>query len=368
MDTTNLFHSQAVHTDKLSNEANASTIVSVAKSSLNPGRAQLKNSNSLSLETLLSIQDQNNEKLKVTLRRLSIYENEIQELKKRIDEHAHEKAVLGDQIYVLREKDKASRLSIHELTEVNDVLEVKNTMLTEKTQTQYMELQRLYRYQDKIKTQIKPHFAQLKDYSKSLEAQHKRVVEQMEQKELALRELRAQMNELIKNYQAQIDSDNMKMSKVTESFENEVQNLKRELSETKALLEFSEKTNEEYKEYYDKLLDIENQNIGLERVLQSKQAEMVTMTEEFKAKETELKKFNYKHDSENKDLKITLSILNKENQELAQKNLDMEQQLESMKFLWNQKNKETDRLKSALESLENINLELSKQLNSGSKV
>tara|TARA_B110001454_G_scaffold219203_1_gene252185 strand:- start:112631 stop:113731 length:1101 start_codon:yes stop_codon:yes gene_type:complete len=364
MDTTNLFHTQAIHTDKKNNDVvTMPNTLSSTLTNLNPNRVQ-KNGNSLSLETLLSIQDQNNEKLKVTLRRLSIYENEIQDLKKKIEEHAHEKSVLGDQIYVLREKDKASRLSISELTEINEVLDVKNAMLTEKTQAQFVEISRLQRYQEKIKTQVKPYFSQLKDYSKSLEAQHKRVVEQLAQKELALRELRTQMNELIKNYQAQIDSDNLKISKITESFESEVQQLKNEISEIQAKLEFSEKVAAENKDYYNKFLDSENQRIELERLVENKQAEIAQMLESFKSAELELKKSNYKHESENKDLKITLNMLNKENQDLAQKNLDLEQQLESMKFLWNQKNKETDKLKSALDSLENINLELSKQLNS----
>lgn len=358
MDTTNLFHSQAVHTDKKNNDSGA-------KVTLTPNRnTQKNNANSLSLETLLSIQDQNNEKLKVTLRRLSIYENEITELKKKIDEAAHEKAILNDQIFVLREKDKASKVSINELTEVNEVLEVKNSMFEEQTHVQSNEIQRLQRYQEKIKTQVKPYFTQLKDYSKSLEAQHKKVVDQVAQKELALRELRTQMNELIKNYQAQIDSDNMKMSKITSSFEDEIQSLKTELKETNAKLLHSEQISAENQQYYNRFLESENQKIELERILQNKHNELVFITDDYKIKEAELRKLNYKHDAENKDLKITLNILSKENQELSQKYLDIEQQLESMKFLWNQKNKETDKLKSALSSLENINLELSKQLNS----
>lgn len=359
MDTTNLFHSQAIHTDKKNNE------VGTLSSTLTPNRVQ-KNNNSMSLETLLSIQDQNNEKLKATLRRLSIYENEIHDLKKKIEEYSHEKSVLGDQIFVLREKDKASKATIQELTEINEVLDVKNGMLTEKNQAQFIEISRLQSYQEKIKTQVKPYFAQLKDYSKSLEIQHKRVVEQLAQKELALRELKTQMNELIKNYQTQIDSDNLKISKVTESFENEVQQLKIEIKEIQSELELQTKIADENKDYYNRFLDSENQKIELERLVGNKQTEIANMLESFKANEVELKKASYKHEAENKDLKITLNMLNKENQDLAQKNLDLEQQLESMKFLWNQKNKETDKLKSALESLENINLELSKQLNSKS--
>lgn len=349
MDTTNLFHSNAVHIDKKTNES--STL-----RKLNP-------SNQHSLETLLSIQDQNNEKLKVTLRRLSIYENEIHELKKRVDELQHEKSNLGDQIFVLRDKDKASKMSIESLNEQIEIFEVKNKLLSEKIQTQNLELSRLQKYQEKIKTQVKPYFSQLKDYSKSLETQHRRVVDNLEQKELALRELRAQMNELIKNYQMQIDSDNMKISKITESYESEIYNLKYEVDELNTRLTQTEKVSVQNQEYYNRFLEAENQKIELERIIENKVHDMNVASENFKIKEQELRKFNYKHESENKDLKITLSMLNKENQELSQKNLDIEQQLESMKFLWNQKNKETDKLKSALESLENINLELSKQLN-----
>ena len=121
--------------------------------------------------------------------------------------------------------------------------------------------------------------------------------------------------------------------------------------------------NAQNQEYHNQYLNSENQKIELERILESKIQELANLSESSRQRELELKKFNYKHESENKDLKITLNLLNNDNQELTQKNLDIEQQLESMKFLWNQKNKETDRLKSALESLENINLELSKQLN-----
>lgn len=349
MDTTNLFHTQAVHIDKKPTESSVK-------------RALIPN-NQHSLETLLSIQDQNNEKLKVTLRRLSIYENDIQELRKQIDGLNHEKANLGDQIFVLRDKDKASKQSIESLSEQNEILEVKNKLFSEKIQTQLLEIGRLQKYHDKIKNEVKPYFSQLKDYSKSLEQQHKRVVENLEQKELALRELRTQMNELIKNYQTQIDSDNLKISKITESYEAEIHTYKCELGELNQKLDATEKINTQNQEHYNQFLNSENEKIELERILENKIGEIANLNEIFRLKETELKKFNYKHESENKDLKITLSLLNKDNQELTQKNLDIEQQLESMKFLWNQKNKETDRLKAALESLENINLELSKQLN-----
>lgn len=128
MDTTNLYHSNAVHIDK-------KTIEPATKRTLTPN-------NQLSLETLLSIQDQNNEKLKVTLRRLSIYENEIHELKKRIDELNHEKSNLGDQVFVLRDKDKASKNAIESLNEQSEILEVKNKLLQDKLQMQNAELDR----------------------------------------------------------------------------------------------------------------------------------------------------------------------------------------------------------------------------------
>ncbi len=349
MDTTNVFHSNAVHIDKKTTESSTK-------------RALIPN-NQHSLETLLSIQDQNNEKLKVTLRRLSIYENEIHELKKKADEFNHEKSNLGDQIFVLRDKDKASKAAIESLNEQLEILDVKNTLLNEKVHTQTLELNRLHKYQEKIKTEVKPYFSQLKDYSKSLEQQHKRVVDNLEQKELALKELRKQMNELVKNYQAQMDTDNLNLSKVTDSFESEIFSLKNEISDLQNRLEISERMAIQNQEYYSRYLESENQRIELQRQIDVKNQELASATESFKTKELELKKFNYKHDSENKDLKITLNLLNSENQELTQRYLDIEQQLESMKFLWNQKNRETDKLKSALESLEAINLELSKQLN-----
>ena len=350
MDTTNVFHSNAIHIDKKATETSTK-------------RALIPN-NQHSLETLLSIQDQNNEKLKITLRRLSIYENEIHELKKKADEFNHEKSNLGDQIFVLRDKDKASKAAIDSLNEQLEVLDVKNTLLNEKIYTQTLELNRLHKYQEKIKTEVKPYFSQLKDYSKSLEQQHKRVVDNLEQKELALKELRKQMNELVKNYQAQMDTDNLTLGNVTESFESEIFSLKNEITDLQNRLELSERIAAQNQDYYSRFLESENQGIELKRMLEIKNQDLVSATENFKLKELDLKKFNYKHESENKDLKITLNMLNTENQELTQKNLDTEQQLESMKFLWNQKNKETDKLKSALESLETINLELSKQLNS----
>lgn len=348
MDTTNFFHTQTVHIDK-----------KIAEGS--PKRMLAPN-NQHSLETLLSIQDQNNEKLKITLRRLSIYENEIQDLKKKADELNHEKSNFGDQIFVLREKDKAAKLQIQSITEHCEILEVKNKLLLENIQAQSSEVNRLRRYQEKIKTQVKPYFLQLKDYSKNLEHQHTHLAEQLDQKELALQELRAQMNELIKNYQTQIDSDHLNISNITEAYEGEIHTLKNDIDELNRRLEFSEKESAQNKEYYNRFLDSENQKIELERLVERKSQEIADLAENFKSQETDLKRLNYKHETENKDLKITLSLLNKENEELTQKNLDIEQQLESMKFLWNQKNKETDKLKSALEALEKINLELSRQL------
>lgn len=95
----------------------------------------------------------------------------------------------------------------------------------------------------------------------------------------------------------------------------------------------------------EKNTELENENIGLNRALQDSKSE------------------NVKLQLETADQKSTLQRLKEHCSHIETENQELKEQLESLRFQWSQKSEESGKLKMALNSLEKLNVDLSKKIN-----
>ena len=120
---------------------------------------------------------------------------------------------------------------------------------------------------------------------------------------------------------------------------------------------------QEHEDYHQRFLEVENKFIELERFFKQKREEFETELTSKRNKIQELTKNEYKYFTESEDLKLSIKTLIEETKILKENLNNKDKQLETMQFLWEQKNNENEKLKSALHSLEKINIELSQNFN-----
>lgn len=314
---------------------------------------------SATLETLFSQNEETLNRLKVSLRRQSRLENEVQQLKSDIEAYKSNNQSLQDQIFIHREKDKAWKKKLEEMDIENQILKEKDLALTQQNQTLTSETQRFQKYQEKIKTQVRPYIQQLKEYSRALEDEKKNKESELLLKDSQLASLRQQMTDLIANLKAQIEIEQRNFYQATESYE---QDRARITEENRILKEAN--------------VELEAKNSKLEGIFQEKNLLENTLIETQRSKETQksqlesevlrlqeinnqLHKENCKLNIEFQDLKEKVLSDTDRIKDLERSLLETQNQLEGLRYMWNAKNQEAERMKISLTSLEKLNLDLS---------
>ena len=317
-----------------------------------------------SLETLIQMNELANEKLKVSIRRLSYAENEIEILKNKLKELEANNQNLQDQEFINFEKEKARNAQLKQLQDENEILKIQHSLITSRELDLRNETHRLRKYQEKINTQVKPYFKELKEYSKNLELQIQKISEVNERKEVQIQDLKNRVSDMIDNFNFQIETEKTKNEKVISRYEEIVSQNHQDLTKQKENIHFLNSKVEDLEHYHQKFLETENKLIEMERFFSEKRIQYEKTTQDLNDKIAALQRLEYKYETENKDLKLTTQKLFDENTKTKEDLFNTEKQLESLKYLWDQKNSELIKYKQAMDSLEKINIELSKNLSS----
>ncbi|MBN8537112.1 MAG: hypothetical protein J0M15_08660 [Deltaproteobacteria bacterium] len=317
-----------------------------------------------SLETLIQMNELANEKLKVSIRRLSYAENEIEILKNKLKELEANNQNLQDQEFINFEKEKTRNAQLKQLQDENEILKIQHSLITSREVDLRNETHRLRKYQEKINTQVKPYFKELKEYSKNLELQIQKISEVNERKEVQIQDLKNRVSDMIDNFNFQIETEKTRNEKVISRYEEIVSQNHQDLTKQKENIHFLNSKVEDLEHYHQKFLETENKLIEMERFFSEKRIQYEKTTQDLNDKIAALQRLEYKYETENKDLKLTTKKLFDENTKTKEDLFNTEKQLESLKYLWDQKNSELIKYKQAMDSLEKINIELSKNLSS----
>lgn len=327
-----------------------------------PGKEETKANKSL--ETLIQMNELANEKLKVSIRRLSYAENEIEILKNKLKELEANNQNLQDQEFINFEKEKTRNAQLKQLQDENEILKIQHSLITSREVDLRNETHRLRKYQEKINTQVKPYFKELKEYSKNLELQIQKISEVNERKEVQIQDLKNRVSDMIDNFNFQIETEKTRNEKVISRYEEIVSQNHQDLTKQKENIHFLNSKVEDLEHYHQKFLETENKLIEMERFFSEKRIQYEKTTQDLNDKIAALQRLEYKYETENKDLKLTTKKLFDENTKTKEDLFNTEKQLESLKYLWDQKNSELIKYKQAMDSLEKINIELSKNLSS----
>ncbi len=313
---------------------------------------------STSLETLLSQNEDLMARLKVTVRRLTLLENQNEELKQSYEEVSRSYQALSDQLLIWKEKEnqwKGRTQSLEaELT----------TFKTRFPEYQQMEekLHRFERYQEKVKTQIKPYIQQLKEYAESLHEQIRDLNSEILDRDTKIQDLQRQNQFLTENFEVfKLNFENQQ-SRIIEEFEKERIHL---LNEIKLLQEQNTLLSDRA-DRLDKSLErqdeLENLVIALRRSKEEISIKYEIETCEIRSQLSQSKNQNIENTLKVEDLKNHIEQLERQLAEAQLRTTSNDEQLASIRYLWKQKSEEVEHLKLSLQSLEKINLDLSQSL------
>lgn len=318
---------------------------------------------SSTVENLISQNEDLMARLKVTLRRLSILENENQRMNEETHRARLSQSSVTDQVLVWKEKDALWRSKVDQLEKDKEIQTERARALSERVLKMTADLERHQKYHDRIKTQVKPYISQLKEYSKTQELKAQELENTLSHREAQLRDVRHQMIEVTKNSLYQVETQDKKMHEMVAFYEGQIETLKKDLQGLQANQEELEMKSIKLHAALERQDSLQNEVIALRRSKDEMKENLEDEIQRLQERTKELAKHNQKLGIEHADLQVRAVENGETIQTLQKENRQYIDQLESLRYMWNNKNEENEKLKVALQSLERLNVELSQKIN-----
>jgi chromosome segregation ATPase len=322
-------------------------------------REHLKSS---TVETLIAQNEDLMIKFKTALRRLSTLEEQNQQILEEQMELKRQNSILHDQVSVLKDKDQSWKSKVEQIETDRLLFLEKNSHLSHQLKIQSLEILRFQKYQEKIKTQVKPYLNQLKKYAGSLEEKTRDNLNSIVQKDGLIHDLRIQIVELAKNSQIQSMSQEQRLLSTVESYEKSVRELSLESDSYKARLDEAETRIIKFHKIQEKLDRLENDHIELQRSRDQIKQQLESEVFRLQGLHNETHRLKSKFESENRGLNEKLEQVTQDSERLRVSQRELVQQLESLRYLHGQKTEENEKLTISIHSLERLNLELSRKI------
>lgn len=318
---------------------------------------------SATVENLISQNEDLMARLKVALRRLSILETENQKMTEETNKVRLSQSTFTDQILVFKEKDSLWRQKVDQLEREKQIYSEKMHQFQEKARNMEGDLARHVKYHERIKTQVKPYISQLKEYSNTQDLKIRELEGSLAQREALLRDLRHQIIEVTKNSRYQVEASEKKSQEMVSFYEEQIQTLQHDLQVLQGAQEELEIKSVKLHAALERQDALENEIVTLRRSKDDMKDRLDTEIVRQQERLSELTRQNQKLGVEHADLQIRVVEDQDKIQRLEKENFQIQEQLESLRYMWSAKNEENEKLKAAASALERLNLELSQKLN-----
>jgi chromosome segregation ATPase len=315
------------------------------------------------VENLISQNEDLMSRLKVSLRRLSTLELDNQKISEEAQSARLSQSALGDQVSVLKEKDFLWKTKIDQYENERGVQAEKVKALQEQLQKTFADLERHQKYHERIRTQVKPYLSQLKEYSKAQEAKVQSLGKEITQRDTQLHDIRHQMMELTKNSRSQMAMQEKKTHEMTAFYEAQIEKMLGETRFFKGQVAELETKAVQLAKALERQDHLENELVEIHRSKEDMKTRLEKETLRLQERVNELTRHNQRLGIEHADLQVRVVDDTEKVQLLERQNSQMQEQLESLRYMWTAKNEECDKMKSAMQSLEKLNLELSQKIN-----
>jgi len=318
---------------------------------------------SSSVEALISQNEDLAARLKVSLRRLSVVENENEAL--RIIEHEFktENSSLSDQLLIWKEKETYWQQKNLKLETQMEALRSRFPELEQMEE----KIERYQKYHEKIKTQVKPYIHQLKSFAQNLTSEVRRLTLEIEAKDASVRTMEGQLRDWEQIAQSEILHLTEEMSRQAENFAQEQARLTLQLAEKEEQIQQLTTKSLRLNASLLKIDELENTLIALHHAKDKSEATLQQNQEVARQEIHQIRKDHLEMRLELEDLRKKEMLRSEELKKQTERNLQLEEQLVSLRFIWKSKSDESNELSLRLESLEKLNQELSHRLNRARK-
>jgi DNA repair exonuclease SbcCD ATPase subunit len=313
---------------------------------------------SLSYEALVAQNDDLASRLKVILHRMHQVEQANHDLSEQFSQLRSDHSAIQDQMLVWKEKELLWK---HK----NEILSAELARFHQRfpeLEAQEEKIRRFERYQDKVKTQIKPYIQELKAYAQSLGDQLALVQRDLDQRDQTI----AQLNDRLQSErdQAYLEIERLSQTqvKLISEFEEERQFLKAEVISLKESLQIAEEKAERLDRALLRQDELENMVIAYQRNKEVFEQELRSELNVTRNEASLQQKQNFENNLRIKDLEAQSQEKIQALEEKKNQVTQLEEQLQSLRHLWLQKNEENEKMTLQLRTLEKLNFELSKQL------
>ncbi len=318
---------------------------------------------SSTVEALLAQNEDLMARVKVSMRRLTSLESENDHLRETEQQTRTQNASLSDQLLVWKEKENYWQ-------QKNQCLESESQALRARfPELEGMEekIERYRKYHEKVRLQVKPYIQQLKAYAQNLTLEIRKLSSEIQEKELARIDSEKKLRKTQINFEQELRAKDDQNRQLVQIFESEKEQLRATLSELRKLNATLETKAERLEASLMRQDELENTVIGLRR---AKEEGEIGLREDLKNREftiQNLKKTQIENDFKIEDLQKNLRATTEESDRQKHRAVQVEEQLTSLRYLWNSKSEEIGRLQLQLQSLEKLNLDLSQRLNKARK-
>jgi chromosome segregation ATPase len=318
---------------------------------------------SSSVENLISQNEDLMTRLTVSLRRLAMLENENQRLNDDAQRARLSQSAVTDQILIFKEKDNLWKNKLVQAEKDKEIHVEKSVAYHARMLKLEAEVERFRKYHDRIKTQVKPYIHQLKEYSRSLEDKTQRQTQESAKLEAQLSDLRYQILEVTKNSRLQVEVRERQAQEMVQFYEQQIQS---QADEVKSLNELNKELEIKalrLNKSLEKQDELENQVVELMRSKEELKSRLEQDVVRLQDKSSELHRQNKRLEIEHADLQELAVSHEAQLKTLGKDKQDLNEQLDSLRYMWNAKVEEAEKLKAAIQSLERLNVDLSQKVN-----
>jgi chromosome segregation ATPase len=318
---------------------------------------------SSTVENLISQNDDLMTRLKLSLRRLATLENENHKLADEAQKARMSQSAVADQMMIFKEKDQLWKQKLTQAEKDRDIHVEKTRGLQTKVEKLANEVERYHKYHDRIKNQVKPYIQQLKEYSRALESKNQALNADHQRAEAQISDLRHQIVEVTKNSKLQIELREKSAHEMVQYYEQQVQTQAQELKKLEDLNKDLEIKALRLNKSLEKQDELENQLVETMRSKEEIKTRLEQEIVRLQDKASDLHRSNTRYELEQADLRDLAMSNEIAIKNLQKENVDLTQQLDSLRYMWNAKVEETEKTRAALQSLERLNVDLSQKVN-----
>ena len=308
-----------------------------------------------SLDSLLTQNEDLANRLRVTIRRLHILESDLQEKSNELDAAKSAANLAADQIFILKEKNRTT-------LDLSKEAEQTRLLLEDRLQVIEPELIRLRKYREKIQSQVKPYIQELRNQVSTSKSQADQLYALGINKDQQIKDLKNQILEITKNSKEQIRVLEARTLSSIENFERNVREFKEKESQYLDAIAHLENQASQLRMVRIQCDELLNENIALKRSKDDQSAaflkELDRLTDLHRLQSEELTTLRLQSAEYESKIQQDYNQVGS----LQKRTMELETQLDSLRFMWNSKNEENEKLKIALAALEKLNLELSQKL------